>query len=93
MSALCDTVADCADGSDEAAARCEDTEPRVRLVAGNNVTSGRLEVRHHGVWGSGEMNISFWWFLHVEFKYHHFVLCLCTAFLASMLKLMLCNHA
>ena len=58
MSALCDTVADCADGSDEAAARCEDTEPRVRLVAGNNVTSGRLEVRHHGVWGSGEMNIS-----------------------------------
>ena len=89
MSSLCDTVADCADGSDEAAARCEDAEPRVRLVAGNNVTSGRLEVRHHGVWGSGEINISFW-FLHVENKYHHFVL---LVVIASMLKLMPCNHA
>ena len=51
ISGLCDTVEDCQDGSDEERTRC-DSQLAVRLVGGNNVTSGRLEVRNHGVWGS-----------------------------------------
>lgn len=51
VSVLCDTVEDCADGSDEDRGQCE-SKLAVRLVGGNNVTSGRLEVRHNGVWGS-----------------------------------------
>ena len=51
VSALCDTVEDCIDGSDEERDQCE-SSLAVRLVGGNNVTSGRLELRHNGVWGS-----------------------------------------
>ena len=51
VTSLCDTVEDCQDGSDEDRGRC-DKKLAVRLVGGNNVTSGRLEVRHSGLWGS-----------------------------------------
>ena len=47
ISGLCDTVEDCQDGSDEERTRC-DSQLAVRLVGGNNVTSGRLEVRNNG---------------------------------------------
>ena len=42
---------DCQDGSDEKRDQC-DSPLGVRLIGGNNVTSGRLEIRHNGVWGS-----------------------------------------
>jgi len=48
---LCDTVEDCVDGSDEDLEQCEE-EVDIRLVGGNNVTSGRVEVKYHGVWGT-----------------------------------------
>ena len=42
---------DCQDGSDEKRDQC-DSSLGVRLIGGNNVTSGRVEIRHNGVWGS-----------------------------------------
>ena len=48
---LCDTTEDCSDGSDEAVEQC-DQEVQVRLIGGNNFTSGRVEVLYKGVWGT-----------------------------------------
>ena len=48
---LCDTTSDCSDGSDELAEYCQ-KHIEVRLVDGNNVTSGRVEVMYKGVWGT-----------------------------------------
>jgi hypothetical protein len=49
---LCDGRRDCADGSDERDADLCSAEVAVRLADGNNATSGRVEVRFKGVWGT-----------------------------------------
>ena len=51
VSSLCDGIDDCQDSSDEDDDQC-DSKLAVRLVGGNNVTSGRLEIRNTGVWGT-----------------------------------------
>ena len=48
---LCDTTNDCADGSDEASSYCN-SDVEIRLADGNNFTSGRVEVKYRGVWGT-----------------------------------------
>ena len=51
MNKLCDGAADCTDESDENVLKC--SEPVAsRLVGGNNVSIGRLEVKRKGVWGT-----------------------------------------
>jgi hypothetical protein len=52
MDFLCDGRRDCTDGSDEIRRGLCDEPVQVRLVGGDNVTSGRLEVRFKGVWGT-----------------------------------------
>ena len=48
---LCDNQAHCPDNSDEAAEQCS-SPIEVRLVDGNNATTGRLELKYKGVWGT-----------------------------------------
>eukprot|EP00095_Tigriopus_kingsejongensis_P002017 maker-scaffold419_size176504-snap-gene-0.37 protein:Tk02017 transcript:maker-scaffold419_size176504-snap-gene-0.37-mRNA-1 annotation:"hypothetical protein DAPPUDRAFT_316225" len=49
---LCDGRNDCNDGSDESTTNLCNEPIEVRLVNGNNVTSGRVEVRFKGIWGT-----------------------------------------
>ncbi|XP_076379231.1 uncharacterized protein LOC143259719 isoform X2 [Megalopta genalis] len=48
---ICDEVVDCPDGSDESSAHC-DAPFQIRLANGSTPLEGRVEVRHHGVWGT-----------------------------------------
>ncbi|XP_076766671.1 uncharacterized protein LOC143433270 [Xylocopa sonorina] len=48
---ICDEVVDCPDGSDESSKHC-DAPFEVRLANGSSPFEGRVEVRHHGIWGT-----------------------------------------
>ncbi|XP_016839535.1 uncharacterized protein LOC100120629 isoform X3 [Nasonia vitripennis] len=48
---ICDEVSDCPDGSDESSAHC-DAPFELRLANGSSPMQGRVEIRHHGIWGT-----------------------------------------
>ncbi|XP_058789027.1 uncharacterized protein LOC131662991 [Phymastichus coffea] len=48
---ICDEVVDCSDGSDENSAHC-DAPFEIRLANGSSPMEGRVEIRHHGIWGT-----------------------------------------
>ena len=51
INGLCDGIPHCKDGSDEEAGMCR-APLQVRLAGGESEHSGRVEVRHNGVWGT-----------------------------------------
>lgn len=51
MDFVCDNAADCADGSDEESLIC-DSPIEIRLMDGNNATTGRIELKYKGTWGT-----------------------------------------
>ncbi|KAK1135090.1 hypothetical protein K0M31_007860 [Melipona bicolor] len=48
---ICDEVVDCPDGSDENSEHCN-APFEIRLANGSSPLEGRVEVRHHGIWGT-----------------------------------------
>ncbi|XP_053979803.1 uncharacterized protein LOC128876963 isoform X3 [Hylaeus volcanicus] len=48
---ICDEVVDCPDKSDESSEHC-DAPFEIRLANGSSPLEGRVEVRHHGIWGT-----------------------------------------
>lgn len=52
MDFLCDGRSDCQDNSDETKEGLCGEPIDIRLAEGNNATSGRVEVRYKGVWGT-----------------------------------------
>ena len=48
---LCDGQAQCSDASDESPSKCS-AQLQIRLADGPNARSGRVEIRHKGVWGT-----------------------------------------
>ncbi|KAJ8956326.1 hypothetical protein NQ318_015064, partial [Aromia moschata] len=51
ISFVCDGLYDCTDNSDEGAQHCE-APTEMRLANGSSKAEGRVEIKHHGIWGT-----------------------------------------